>query len=94
MGINITNNMLLGTLRTTAIDSRSKPTAKAHIDFGDENDGIYQSNIQISELNALNAALAVIGWKKHAGFYHTTLPVFETCFTLDTFNMIRKSDAA
>lgn len=94
MGINIANNMLLGTLRTTAIDSFSKPTAKQHIDFGDDNDGIYQSNIQISELNALNAAMAVIGWKKHAGFYHTTLPVFETCFTLDTFNIIRKSDAA
>jgi hypothetical protein len=29
----------------------------------------YASNIQIAELNALNAALAVIRWKKHLGYY-------------------------
>jgi hypothetical protein len=32
-----------------------------------END--YSHNIQIAELNALNAALAVIKWKKLCGFY-------------------------
>ena len=30
---------------------------------------MYSHNIQIAELNALNAALAVIKWKKLAGFY-------------------------
>ncbi len=38
----------------------------------DENDpeGIYDQNIQLADLNALNAALAVIKWKKSLGFYH------------------------
>ena len=27
-------------------------------------------NLQVAELNALNATLAVIKWKKHLGFYH------------------------
>ena len=27
-------------------------------------------NLQVAELNALNATLAVIRWKKHLGFYH------------------------
>jgi len=29
----------------------------------------YSKNVQISELNALNAALAVIKWKKLCGYY-------------------------
>ena len=32
-------------------------------------DNDYSRNIQIAELNALNAALAVIKWKKFLGFY-------------------------
>jgi hypothetical protein len=31
--------------------------------------GDYDRNIQIAELNSLNAALAVIRFKKHFGFY-------------------------
>lgn len=33
-------------------------------------DDDYDKNIQIAEINALNAALAVIKWKKLFGFYH------------------------
>lgn len=29
----------------------------------------YSTNIQVVELNALNAALAVVRWKRHCGFY-------------------------
>jgi hypothetical protein len=32
-------------------------------------DDNYRSNIQIAELNAINAALAVIRWKKHREIY-------------------------
>jgi Dinucleotide-utilizing enzymes involved in molybdopterin and thiamine biosynthesis family 1 len=38
------------------------PNAAAHEDD-------YGRNIQIADLNALNAALAVIRWKRHLGFY-------------------------
>ena len=34
-----------------------------------EADNDYAHNIQIADLNALNAALAVIRWKKLCGFY-------------------------
>lgn len=33
-------------------------------------DDLYRTNIQISELNAMNAALAVIRYKQLRGFYH------------------------
>lgn len=35
---------------------------------------MYITNIQVVELNTLNAAFAVIQWKKHMGFYND-----ETC---------------
>jgi hypothetical protein len=55
----------------------------ARISVAGEADGddIYATNIQVAELNALNAALAVIKWKKLLGFYrdeeaeHNTLYV-------------------
>lgn len=34
-----------------------------------DDDGLYGANIQIADLNALNATLAVIKWKKICGFY-------------------------
>ena len=38
---------------------------------GDEAPGEYERNVQLVELNALlNAALAVIKWKKVRGFYN------------------------
>jgi hypothetical protein len=42
------------------------------VDFGDlgDEDDPYTENIQIAELNALNATLAVLWWKKLMGVYH------------------------
>ena len=36
---------------------------------GDHAEGEYERNAQLAELNALNAALAVIKWKKVRDFY-------------------------
>ena len=36
--------------------------------------------MQIGELNALNAALAVIKYKQVKGFYHEEAPTFHTLF--------------
>lgn len=73
MGLYIEGDQVHGILRTTA----STPTMNAHVqdtvsfaDLGD--DGAYRSNIQIADLNALNAALAVIRWKKHRELYGDT----------------------
>lgn len=45
--------------------------AESHLSCGDadEAENIYATNIQIAELNALNAAMAVIRWKRLLGFY-------------------------
>lgn len=45
-------------------------------------DDLYRVNIQISELNALNAALAVIKFKQLRGFYSGDIPYFHYLFEI------------
>jgi molybdopterin/thiamine biosynthesis adenylyltransferase len=45
--------------------------------------GEYATNIQIAELNALNAALAVIRWKKMFGFYADTEFEHNSVYVID-----------
>jgi len=48
-----------------------RETFRRKVDFGKlEEDDPYEQNIQIAELNALNAALAVLWWKKLAGILY------------------------
>lgn len=69
MGVAITDNMLNGIVRTTLGQETTIEFINQHISFQDERDNVYDSNIQISELNALNAILAVIKWKQLLGIY-------------------------
>lgn len=52
----------------------------------------YSSNIQVAELNALNALLAVFRWKRHLGFWATYEPANEIVFKV-FLNEIRNGDA-
>ena len=74
MGIDLTDDALGGILRVTTStpQKRTHVWEKDRIPFsdGDGNDE-YSRNIQIADLNALNAALAVIKWKKLFGFTAT-----------------------
>ena len=70
MSVDEADGSLLGTLRTTASTSEYRE----HIDSvipqsHDAGEGEYSTNIQIADLNALNAVMAVLKWKKLMGFY-------------------------
>ncbi len=72
LGVYLKDGQLGGMIRTTTStpQMRSHVREKKRISFikaGEINE--YGSNIQIAELNAMNAALAVIRWKKLRGFY-------------------------
>jgi hypothetical protein len=70
MGIELVDGSLGGILRVTMSTSKNRAEARGRISFaGGGNNNAYASNIQIAELNALNAILAVIKWKKLQGFY-------------------------
>ena len=71
MGVDLANGMLRGKLRVTTVTPQKHDHWTKSIPFSEgavEND--YSRNIQIAELNALNAALAVIKWKKLFGVYN------------------------
>jgi len=71
MGLAITeDDSLVGILRVTTSTAakRDHVYEKHRISFENGDDDVY-NNIQVADLNALNAALAVIKWKKLYGFY-------------------------
>jgi hypothetical protein len=63
------DNSLIGMVRTTtSIEHKRDHVWNNRVSFADQNDDDYSTNIQIAEINALNAVLAVIKWKKLYGF--------------------------
>jgi hypothetical protein len=84
MGINMAGDMLRGKLRVTTVTPQKNDHWVKSIPFTEgavEND--YSRNIQIAELNALNAALAVIKWKKLCGFYVDLESEHRCTYTID-----------
>ena len=71
MGVVLDDGQLSGIVRTTTSTADMREIAAPYISFaeGDVGANEYSSNIQIAELNALNAAIAVIRWKKLFGVY-------------------------
>lgn len=85
MGLELVDGSLGGILRVTL----STPEKRDHIHNGcvsfvggGEKD-IYASNIQVADLNALNAILAVVKWKKIRGFYRDLENEHQTTYTTD-----------
>lgn len=71
MGLTLEEGSLRGQVRTTTILPSVADHAERRVSFVDGNqDAAYDQNIQIADLNALNAIMAVIKWKKLFGFYH------------------------
>jgi hypothetical protein len=72
MGVVQAEGKLSGLVRVSTSTAENRELARRHIGLFDADDAAndYSTNIQIAELNALNAALAVVRWKKLYGFYH------------------------
>lgn len=72
MGVQIVNGAVLGNIRTTLSteEKRDHIYVNRRIKFVENPNNEYSKLPQIAELNALNAAFAVIRWKKYIGFYH------------------------
>jgi len=84
MGIEKSDTGLTGILRVTTSTPDYRKHVSKRISFADDDpDGEYNQNIQIADLNALNAALAVIKWKKLLGFYHDVEKEYNSTYTID-----------
>lgn len=84
MGIQLTGDALGGIVRVTTSTARKRDHFRKRVSFGDAaGDNDYDRNIQIAELNALNAALAVLKWKKLFGFYRDLKEEHHSQFSID-----------
>lgn len=69
LGVQEVDGQLLGLVRVTTVTPAKHDHRTARISFVATEEDDYSSNIQIADLNMLNAAFAVLKWKKLAGFY-------------------------
>ena len=70
MGVVEEAGSLFGQLRVTLSNEATQDQARSRLPLADNDaENEYAQNIQLADLNALNAALAVIKWKKCLGFY-------------------------
>ncbi len=69
LGVNVVEGKLIGTIRTTCVTDEKKDHIERRIPQGLNDDNDYSSNIQIAELNNLNAIFAVLKWKKQSGIF-------------------------
>lgn len=95
MDLDLTDGSLGDILRVTA----STPVKRDHVHGGKVSfaaggaDDVYRSNIPVAELNALNAALAVINWKKLCGFHRDAEREHHSTYTTES-NLLLNGDQA
>ncbi len=83
LGVNVVDDKLIGTIRITTGSGLKNNHLFNRISCGDDLENEYSTNIQIAELNSINACLAVIKWKKICGFYQDLKQEFNTTYTLN-----------
>jgi hypothetical protein len=94
MGLSLVDDKIIGSLRVTLGTTTKKDHLFKRINTSDQNDDdAYKTNIQIAELNALNAALAVIKWKKRCGFYQDIENEYNMVYSVNV-NQLASSDYA
>ncbi|HWX98112.1 MAG TPA: ThiF family adenylyltransferase [Solirubrobacteraceae bacterium] len=92
MGVYEGEDALAAVLRVTT----SSPTyraAKSRMPFVTAAPDDYDRNIQVADLNALNGALAVIKWKKLAGFYADLGREHQTLYTVSDNEIVNEEQA-
>lgn len=85
LGVHEVDGKLGGLVRTTIVTKEKTNHVSTTIPMEDSKvDDAYASNIQIADLNALNACFAVIRWKQFLGFYTDLGHEFNSVFSIDT----------
>jgi hypothetical protein len=90
MGIGQANNSLNGLVRTTTSVPGHRQHVWERLSFADEAEDEYEQNIQTADLNALNAVMAVIKWKKLFGFYTDFEHEYSSTYTIDGNHLLNE----
>jgi len=94
MGLYVVDESIAGQLRLTTVTSAKRDHVDRHIKL---NQAVlpneYAHNIQVAELNALNASLAVVRWKKHFGFYNDLEREHQSTYAVDGNSVLNEECA-
>jgi hypothetical protein len=95
MGLDRNHGALNGMLRTTyfSAERAREIRDKGLAELVDQPDDLYRTNIQIGELNALNACLAVIRFKQLRGFYHQEPPCYHLLFGIGDLKILGDAES-
>lgn len=93
MGVHETDASLHGILRVTTSTPQKREHVRGNqrISFAPATgNNEYSRNIQVADLNCLNAALAVIRWKKLCGFYNDLEHEHHSTYVINTSKLSRE----
>jgi hypothetical protein len=93
MGLDRERALLNGLIRTTyySVEDSREMRDKGFAPLTDNPNDLYRANIQISELNALNASLAIIRFKQLRGFYLEESPYYNLVFEICDLKTVSES---
>lgn len=93
IGVNKANDCLNGAVRVTVGSSEKSDHLDSRIGAYESDENEY-NNIQIAELNCLNAMFAVVKWKKLSGFYQDIKHEHNSLFLINTNKLLNEDNPA
>nr|WP_287291564.1 ThiF family adenylyltransferase [Mesorhizobium sp.] len=92
MGVVLHDGQLGGIVRLTTSTADTREAAAPHISYADDDGAAneYATNIQIAELNSLNASIAVMRWKQLFGIYRGARANFYTGYSIGSGEIVHE----
>lgn len=93
MGLKRKDGPISGMLRVTYYSKEGAAAMRARqlAEMSDTPDDLYKANIQIAELNAMNACVALVRYKQMLGFYVEDDPILHLLFAIRDLGIISES---
>jgi len=89
LGVNAVRGELIGQVRVTVVTPSYHDHLADRIGKADSDGDEYATNIQIADLNMLNAGLAVLKWKQLCGFYQDQTQAHHVEYVISTGQITR-----
>ncbi|KAF5029749.1 ThiF family protein [anaerobic digester metagenome] len=94
IGVNKSDDCLNGAVRVTVGTTEKSDHLDFRIGSSESEENEYSNNIQIADLNCLNAMLAVLKWKKLSGFYQDVKQEHNSLFLINTNKLLNEDNPA
>jgi hypothetical protein len=91
LGVKMLEDGLIGTLRVTTGSALKNDHLAERIGEEEVEENEYVTNIQIADLNCMNAVMAVLKWKKLSGFYQDLKKEHNSLYFINTNKILNEN---